>query len=76
MYRMLGVALLAAGLAGVAYARSLMGAVTEVDPLMAASLRGPIGMLWIVGPMLLGVAGAVTVGWRRGLHPGGDAEGE
>jgi len=26
--------------------------------------------------MLLGVAGAVTVGWRRGLHTEGDAKGE
>jgi len=68
--------MLAAGLAGVAYAQGLAGVATDAGPLVAAGMRAPMSMLWIVGPMLLGVAGAVTVGWRRGLRPEGDGNGD
>jgi len=38
--------------------------------LLASGLRMPAGVVWLVGPMLLGIAGAVTVGWRRATTGG------
>jgi hypothetical protein len=38
--------------------------------LLAAGLRMPVGAVWLVGPMVLAVAGAVTVGWRRATIDG------
>ena len=46
---------------------------SELD-LWAAGLRMPVGAAWLVGPMLLGILGAVTVGWRRATT-GGNATG-
>jgi len=38
--------------------------------LPAAGMRISVGTLWLIGPMLLAVAGAVTVGWRRAAVEG------
>ena len=40
----------------------------EID-VLAAGFRVPPSALWVIGPMLLAVAGAITLGWRRA---GGD----
>ncbi len=38
--------------------------------LLVSGMRVPVGTLWLIGPMLLAVAGAVTVGWRRAAVDG------
>ena len=73
MYRTLAISMVAAGLAGAAHVHGLA---TTGPGTMVAGMRAPVALLWIVGPMLLAVAGAVTVGWRRGLRAGGEQEGE
>lgn len=37
---------------------------------LAAGLRIPVGAIWLIAPMLLAVAGAVTLGWRRAATDG------
>ncbi len=38
--------------------------------MLAAGFRMPGGALWLIGPMLLAVAGAITLGWRRAAAGG------
>lgn len=38
----------------------------QIDAL-AAGFRVPIRALWVIGPMLMAIAAAVTVGWRRAV---------
>lgn len=73
MHRMLALSMLAVGLAGAGHAHAL--AAVESGTLVAG-MRAPVALLWIVGPMLLAVVGAVTVGWRRGLKTDGERDGE
>jgi hypothetical protein len=43
----------------------------DVDmDMLVAGLRVPVGALWLIGPMLLAVAGAITLGWRRAAAGG------
>ena len=57
-----------AGIVGILVGIDPGAAVAAVRPGMAAiaaGLRVPVGTFWLIAPMLVAVAGAVTVGWRR-----------
>ncbi|MDH3733242.1 MAG: hypothetical protein OEU54_06890 [Gemmatimonadota bacterium] len=48
-----------------AFSSDAMAAARPELGVIAAGLRVPGGALWLVGPMVFGVAGAITLGWRR-----------
>lgn len=59
---------------------AMLAMITPVDvqamrvdmDMLAAGFRMPVGALWLIGPMLLAVAGAITLGWRRAAAGGRD----
>ena len=57
-----------AALALIAPAQAVAGR-AEID-MLPAGFRVPVGALWLIVPMLLAVAGAVTLGWRRAAAGG------
>ena len=46
-------------------AGSAAAAVHSGVEVAAAGVDVPMGTLWLIAPMLIAVAGAITVGWRR-----------
>ena len=46
-------------------AGSAAAAVHRGVEVAAAGVNVPMGTLWLIAPMLIAVAGAITVGWRR-----------
>jgi len=65
--------LLFTGLAGLLALAHPVGVEALARPelsMLVAGLRVPVGAMWLIGPMVLAVAGAVTIGWRRASTDG------